>query len=90
MLVGVSVDNVLVLAVIEVTHNGFKIVLGHQSGDKESASTWSVFFKDLKNRGLNTNDGRLGVIDGLPGIETVFKQEFTQAKTQRCQVRSSS
>ena len=77
----------LVLAVIEVTHNGFKTVLGHQSDDKESASTWREFFKDLKNRGLNTNDVRLGVMDGLPGIETVFKEEFTQAKTQRCQVQ---
>ena len=29
---------------------------------------------------------RLGVMDGLPGLETVFKEEFTHAKTQRCQV----
>lgn len=29
---------------------------------------------------------RLGVIDRLPGLETVFKEEFTHAKAQRCQV----
>ena len=28
----------------------------------------------------------LGIMDGLPGLETVFKEEFPQAKTQRCQV----
>ena len=81
-----SVDNVPVLAFIGVTHNGFKTVLGLQSGDKESASSWREFFKDLKQRGLNTDDVCLGVMDGLPSLETVFKEEFTHAKTQRCQV----
>ena len=37
-------------------------------------------------RELNTDDVRLGVMDGLPGLETVFKEEFTHAKAQRCQV----
>ena len=86
MRVGDSVDNVPVLAVIGVTHSGFKTVIGLQSGDKESASSWREFFKDLKQRGLNTDDVRLGVMDGLPGLETVFKEEFAHAKTQRCQV----
>ena len=66
MLVEDSVDNVLLLAVIGVTHNGFKTVLGLQSGDKESASSWREFFKDLKQKGLNTDDVRLGVMHGLP------------------------
>ena len=25
-------------------------------------------------------------MDGLPGLETVFKEEFSKAKVQRCQV----
>ena len=86
MSVGDSVDNISVLAVIEVTHNGFMKVLGLQSGDKESASSWREFFKDLKQRGLNTDVVRLVVTDGLPSLETIFKEEFTHAKTQRCQV----
>ncbi|PXF55799.1 MAG: IS256 family transposase, partial [Deltaproteobacteria bacterium] len=28
----------------------------------------------------------LGIMDGLPGLEAVFKQEFPSAKVQRCQV----
>jgi len=28
----------------------------------------------------------LGVMDGLPGLEKVFKEEFPKAKVQRCQV----
>ena len=28
----------------------------------------------------------LGVMDGLPGLEKVFREEFPKAKVQRCQV----
>jgi len=42
------------------------------------------FFKDLKSRGLNTQTVTLGIMDGLPGLETVFKEEFSRAKVQRC------
>lgn len=28
----------------------------------------------------------MGVMDGLPGLERVFKEEFSKAKVQRCQV----
>ena len=63
-----------------------KLVLGLQAGDKESASSWREFFKDLKKRGLDAGNMLLGVMDGLPGLEKVFKEEFPKAKTQRCQV----
>jgi putative transposase len=62
------------------------LVLGLQSGDKESASSWREFFKDLKTRGLNGRTVTIGIMDGLPGLERVFKQEFRKAKVQRCQV----
>ena len=44
-----------------------------QSGDKESASSWREFFKDLKSLGLNNQIVKLGIIDGLPALETLFK-----------------
>jgi putative transposase len=40
----------------------------------------------LKARGLDPQNVTLGIIDGLPGLEAVFKQEFPSAKVQRCQV----
>jgi len=55
-------------------------------GDKESAGSWREFFKDLKRRGLDGAKVVLGVMDGLPGLEKVFKEEFPQAQVQRCQV----
>lgn len=81
-----SVENVPVLAAIGVTEEGIKLVLGLQSGDKESATNWREFFKDLKSRGLDGLSVRLGIMDGLSGLEKVFREEFPNAKVQRCQV----
>ena len=81
-----AIEKVPVLVVIGVTEKGYRTVLGLQSGDKESASSWREMFKDLKGRGLDGNAITLGVMDGLSGLETVFKEEFPKAKVQRCQV----
>jgi len=81
-----SIEKVPVLVAIGVTEKGKKLVLGLQAGDKESASSWREFFKDLKKRGLDGSNMLLGIMDGLPGLEKVFKEEFPKAKTQRCQV----
>jgi len=81
-----SVENIPVLAAIGVTEDGTKLVLGLQSGDKESATNWREFFRDLKSRGLDGISVRLGIMDGLSGLEKVFEEEFPNAKVQRCQV----
>ena len=81
-----SIEKVPVLVAIGVTEGGHRSVLGLQSGDKESATSWREMFKDLKSRGLDAGCIRLGIMDGLPGLERVFKEEFTKAKVQRCQV----
>jgi len=81
-----SVEKVPVLVVIGVTTAGYRTVLGLQAGDKESATNWRELFKDLKRRGLDGGTIALGIMDGLPSLERVFKEEFPHAKTQRCQV----
>ena len=81
-----SIETVCVLVVIGVTKDGRKLVLGLQAGDKESASNWRELFRDLKMRGLKAEGVTLGVMDGLTGLEKVFKEEFSHAKVQRCQV----
>jgi putative transposase len=81
-----SIETVSVLVVIGITEGGQKLVLALQSGDKESASSWRELFADLKRRGLNGQNILLGVMDGLPGLERIFKEEFPKAKVQRCQV----
>jgi putative transposase len=81
-----KIDPVPVLVCIGIREDGTKLVLSLQSGDKESASAWREFFKDLKKRGLNGAMVRLGIMDGLTGLEKVFHEEFPHAKVQRCQV----
>lgn len=80
------VEIVPVLVAIGVTEKGQKLVVGLQAGDKESAANWREFFRDLKQRGLDGSRVTLGIMDGLTSLETVFREEFPQAKTQRCQV----
>jgi len=86
MRIGKSIESVPILVVIGVKEDGTKLVLGLQGGDKESAPTWRQVFKDLKKRGLDASMVSLGIMDGLPGLEKVFAEEFTHAKIQRCQV----
>jgi len=86
MRIGKSIEVVPVLVAIGVTVGGGKLVLGIQSGDKESAASWREFFRDLKSRNLDGPRVALGIMDGLPGLEAVFKKEFPHAKVQRCQV----
>jgi putative transposase len=86
MRVARKIEIVPVLVAIGVTEKGNKLVLGLQSGDKEAASSWREFFKDLKARGLDGSKVRLGIMDGLSGLEGVFEEEFSLAKVQRCQV----
>ena len=81
-----SVEKVPVLVVIGVTEEGHRTVLGLQSGDKESATSWREMFKDLKRRGLDGSSVKLGIMDGLSGLEGVFTEEFPGARVQRCQV----
>lgn len=81
-----SIEKVPVLLAIGVTEAGYRTVLSLQSGDKESATSWREMFKDIKRRGLDAALVQLGIMDGLPGLEHVFKEEFTKAKVQRCQV----
>jgi len=81
-----SIEKVPVLVAIGVIENGQRRVLALQAGDKESAPTWRELFRDLKRRGLDATKVTLGVMDGLPGLEKVFEEEFPKGKVQRCQI----
>ena len=74
------------LMAIGITTDGYRKILAVQLGDRESASSWREFFKDLKRRGLKGRQLELGIMDGLPGLEKAFIECFPKAKTQRCVV----
>jgi putative transposase len=84
--VGHSIEIIPMLVVIGVTQDNKRTFLAIQQGDKESSTTWREVFKDMKRRGLDPGFMELGIMDGLSGLMTVFQQEFSNAKIQRCQV----
>lgn len=75
-----------VLVVIRIDSAGHRRILGIQLGGKESAASWREFFKELKARGLKGSKLKLGIMDGLAGLERAFEESFPRAKIQRCVV----
>jgi putative transposase len=63
-------------------------ILAIEPGQKDSASCWESLFEDLKHRGLKSDKVRLGVMDGLSGLENIFKESFSNAQTARCWVHA--
>jgi hypothetical protein len=53
------------LVIIGVTAAKQRSFLTIQRGDKDSATTWRQIFRDLKERGLNASEVKLGIMDGL-------------------------
>ena len=72
------------LVVLGVDESNFRSILAIEPGTKDSVECWRAVFADLKRRGLRADKVRLGIMDGLPGLETAFKQAFPNAITQRC------
>jgi putative transposase len=72
------------LVVLGVDESNFRSILAIEPGTKDNVECWRAVFADLKRRGLRTDKVRLGIMDGLPGLETAFKQAFPSAVTQRC------
>ena len=60
-------------------------VLALEMGDRERADLWESIFRSLADRGLDLEAVELGILDGLPGLEAMFKRFFSRAQTQRCQ-----
>lgn len=82
-----TIEKIPMLVVVGVRKdNNQRMFLAIQKGDKDSATSWRQVFKDLKGRGLSKELVELGIMDGLPGLNTVFEEEFPNSKIQRCQV----
>lgn len=81
-----TVSKESLLMAIGISKDGRRRVLGVQLGDRESATSWREFLKDLKGRGFKGAVLELGIMDGLPGLEDAFSEAFPRAKIQRCMV----
>jgi transposase-like protein len=76
------------LVVVGIDENNCTSLLALQPGQKDNAESWQIVFKDLIKRGLNPELIQIGVMDGLPGLEKVFKETFSKSMTGRCWVHA--
>ena len=76
------------LVVLGVDEENRMSILSISPGYKDNAESWREVFKDLVKRGLYPQAVQIGVMDGLPGLETAFKESFVRAVTARCWVHS--
>jgi putative transposase len=76
------------LVVLGISQDQHKSVLAIEPGTKDNVEAWRAVFKALKARGLSSRDVRIGIMDGLPGLERLFCEEFPNAVTARCWVHA--
>lgn len=67
-----------------VNNSGYKEILDSRIMDREDEDWWTVFFDDLKKRGLS--DVRMVISDGHKGIKKAVEQCFIGASWQLCHV----
>lgn len=84
-----TVEKEPTLVVLGIDDQGHKSVLAMVQGDKDSASTWRTVFQGLKDRGLDASAITFGVMDGLTGLATAFREAFPGAKVGRCWVHKA-
>jgi putative transposase len=76
------------LVVLGIDNSNRMSILSLQPGHKDQASDWEHVFEDLSKRGLNSGSVRIGIMDGLPGLEKTFKQHYVNATSARCWVHA--
>ena len=72
------------LVVIGVDETNHRSLLAVEPAGREGVDGWRAAFRELKRRGLGASAVRVGVMDGLPGLEALFRDEFPNSVTARC------
>jgi transposase-like protein len=79
-----TVEKEPALVVLGIDETNRRSILAIEPGQRDNAETWRSLFRDLKARGLASDGVKIGVMDGLPGLERVFQEEFPGSVTARC------
>lgn len=72
------------LVVLGISESNHRSILAVEPGTRDNVESWRAVFRELKRRGLNASFVRVGIMDGLPGLERLFREEFPEAVTARC------
>jgi putative transposase len=76
------------LVVLGVDDKQRRSILAIEPGARDNVDAWRAVFRELHKRGLSSEDVRIGVMDGLPGLEKLFREEFPNAVTARCWIHA--
>lgn len=76
------------LVVLGIDENSRMSLLSVEPGTKDNVEAWEAVFAELSHRGLDMSAVRIGVMDGLPGLEKLFRETFPNAVTARCWVHA--
>jgi putative transposase len=77
------------LVVLGVDESDRRSILAMIQGDKDAVGAWRMVFAQLKERGLDASAVELGIMDGLPGLATAFREAFPKARVARCWVHKA-
>lgn len=72
------------LVVLGIGESNHRSVLAVEPGTRDNVESWRAVFRELKRRGLDAKAVRIGIMDGLPGLEKLFREEFPESVTARC------
>jgi len=85
MIDGVEVAGSCLVAALVITTDGRKVPVGLWLGDTENGRVVTDLLADLQARGLSTEEGVLGVIDGSKALATGVRRVFGEhTPIQRC------
>lgn len=76
------------LVVLGLDEENRMSILAVEPGTKDNVEAWRAAFGELMRRGLDARAVKIGVMDGLPGLENLFRDTFPGAVTARCWVHA--
>lgn len=76
------------LVVLGIDDKNCMSILAVEPGTKDDVNSWRAVFAELRSRGLDMASVRIGIMDGLPGLEKLFRETFSNAVTARCWVHA--
>jgi putative transposase len=84
---GVEYAGETMLVALGITEMGEKKILGLRQGASENAAVCTALLEELRERGLDTSQPILAVIDGAKALAAAVKRVWGEkARLQRCQI----
>lgn len=84
---GVEYAGETMLVALGITESGEKKILGLRQGASENAAVCTALLEELRERGLDTGQPILAVIDGSKALAAAVKRVWGEkARIQRCQI----